>query len=390
MLIQDRKIAPPTGFALFNLGFRPFFLFAAGWAGLTMAIWGYTLTHPSELASWSSRWHGHEMLFGYALAVVAGFLLTAARNWSGVPTPQGWALAGLLALWLAPRLVLLFDAESPGPWVAALDVGFDLLLGAVLLRTLWRNPANVWIFPPLLWLLALANLAWWLALLGVWPGGRALGLMLAQWALIGIVLVMIVRVLPFFIEKRLDVSVSRRVSAPVYRLGALLYGVVLVFDLAGWSLFSALASGALAALAAWVLRCWHVPGLWRESLLWVLWLAGLWLVLGLALKALDDPAGLARHALLVGVLGLATLGMMARVALGHTGRVVYPALRGSGWIFALILAGAVLRVLVPLLWPAAYGWAVPLAAWVWASAFAGFLVLYGVMLCMPRVDGKPG
>lgn len=396
MLILDREVPPPTGFALFNLGFRPFFLAAALWAVLAMSLWGLALVIPSFAVQLNVSWHGHEMLFGYVVAVIAGFLLTAARNWSGVRTPQGAPLAAMMVLWAVPRLLMPVAPAAFLPALAVADVGFDLLLAAVLARTLWRNPANRLIFPPLLLLLALANLAWWLSALGLWPAGHDAGLALGQGVVIGVLLVMGVRVAPFFIEKRLNVPVTAQVPPRVYRTGAALYALLVFGGLLGLPWLEAALAGALALLAAWVLWRWHVPGLWRESLLWILWLAGAWLVLGLfliALGPLTDHAGLAsaaRHALLAGALGMATIGMMARVTLGHTGRAVYPAPRGMLPMFGLVSAGAVLRVLVPMLWPDALAWAAPLAALLWVLAFVLFLVVHAPMLLRPRVDGKPG
>ncbi len=389
MLIQDRNAPPPRGFALFNLGFRPFFLLAALFAAAAMALWGLGLSAalPSQP---SVAWHGHEMLFGYAVAVIAGFLLTASRNWTGVRTPQGGWLAGMAALWAVPRLGLPFQPEGGWPWLMAADLGFDLLLTAVLTRTLWRNPANLWVFPPLLLALTVGNLAWWLEALGFWSGGHGYGLVLGEGAAIGVLLVMGVRVAPFFIEKRLNVPVTARVPVGVYRAGAALYGLLVVAELAGASLAVSALAGALALLVAWVLWRWHAPGLWREPLLWMLWLAGVWLAFGLALKAFGDPLGLARHALLAGALGLATLGMMARVSLGHSGRVVYPAPRGTLAAFLLLALGALLRVIAPLVWPSSMVWAMPLSALAWALAFMAFLAVYAPMLWRPRVDGKPG
>jgi uncharacterized protein involved in response to NO len=390
MFIRDPNAPPPKGFALFNLGFRPFFFGAGLWAVLAMALWGlaFAALIPASVAS--IAWHGHEMLFGYALAVIAGFLLTAARNWSGVRTPQGWALAGLFALWLIPRVFLPWASPAMLPWLALADVGLDVFLAAILALALWRHPPNLYIFPPLFLLLAVANAAWWLAAIGLWPQGHALGLTLGQGAVLGVLLIMGVRVAPFFIEKRLNVPITARVSVWVYRIGAALYGLLVLAELLGAPWLQAFMAAALAALSAWVLWRWYAPGLWREPLLWVLWLAGGWLVLGLVLKALGDPGSVARHALLVGGVGLASLGMMARVGLGHCGYVVYPAPRGTVLAFVLLLLAALLRVVPPLVAPASLTWAVPLAALLWVLAFALFLAVYAPMLWRPRVDGKPG
>lgn len=389
MLIQDRNAPPPKGFALFNLAFRPFFFLAALFAASAMALWGLSLS-SSVSRPLTVAWHGHEMLFGYAVAVISGFLLTASRNWTGVRTPQGLALAGMAALWIVPRVAMPFMPSSGWAGLAVADLGFDLLLTAVLARTLWRNPANLWVFPPLLLALTAGNLCWWLAALGFWPDGHGLGLILGQGAAIGVLLVMGVRIAPFFIEKRLNVPVGARVPVAVYRTGAVLYGLLVVAELWVVPFAVSLLAGAMALIAAWVLWRWHAPGLWREPLLWVLWLAGAWLVVGFTLMAMGDPAGMARHALLAGALGLATLGMMARVSLGHSGRVVYPAPKGTLTAFLLLALGAVLRVILPMMWPPSTAWTAPLAALVWVLAFIVFLAVYAPMLWRPRVDGKPG
>jgi len=390
MQIMDRKASPPTGFALFNLGFRPFFLFAAVFAALAMALWGAALSAWVSLPFATVAWHGHEMLFGYAVAVMAGFLLTAARNWTGVRTPEGGLLAGMVLAWAIPRLVLPFAPSVVLPWLALADVGFDLALTLVLTRTLWSNPQNRWIFPPLLLMLTAGNLAWWLSLLGIWPLGHEYGLILGQGAALAVLLVMGVRVIPFFIEKRLHTAVVARIPVWLYRWGAALYGLMLLADMANFQVASAVLAAVFGLVVAWVLWRWYAPGLWREPLLWMLWLAGVWLVLGLGMKAVGDPLGLARHALLAGALGLATLGMMARVTLGHSGRTVYPAPRFTTLAFAMLILGAVLRVVPPLLWPGMVVWTMPLAAFAWLVAFGIFVAMYAPMLWQPRVDGKPG
>src|SRR5512140_1710001 len=98
----------PRAFALFNLGFRPFYLLASVFAALAILLWvaGYAGYLP---AAWGGDpvWHAHEMLYGYTIAVIVGFLFTAGRNWSGQPTPTGAALAALVLLWIAGRVLVL-------------------------------------------------------------------------------------------------------------------------------------------------------------------------------------------------------------------------------------------------------------------------------------------
>ncbi len=122
----------PGDFALWKLGFRPFYLMAAIFAALSIVLWicQYTGHLPGAYLA-APAWHGHEMLFGFTLAVVAGFLLTAVPNWTGKPTPTGGALAALAALWLAGRVLVL----SPFPVAAAIvDTAFPVAIAVAIAR----------------------------------------------------------------------------------------------------------------------------------------------------------------------------------------------------------------------------------------------------------------
>lgn len=155
------RLRPWAGPSLFAYGFRPFFLAAGVWAFVAMAVWLTALTAGANLPSAMppQQWHAHEMLFGFAIAAVAGFLLTAIPNWTGRLPLQGLPLAGLAGLWLAGRL-----AVATGAWIGAvpaavLDLAFPAVLLAATVREVaagrnWRNlPVVV-----ALGLLAAANL----------------------------------------------------------------------------------------------------------------------------------------------------------------------------------------------------------------------------------------
>src|SRR5688500_20097641 len=95
-------------YAVWALGFRPFFLLASAFAALSISVWAL------QFAGWlgvpylyGPIWHAHEMLFGFVLAVMVGFLLTAGRNWSNRPTLTGVPLAALAGLWIAARVLVL-------------------------------------------------------------------------------------------------------------------------------------------------------------------------------------------------------------------------------------------------------------------------------------------
>ena len=395
-LISIETLRPPpprSGFALFALGFRPFFLGAGAFAVLLMALWlaFFRGEFSPAFAPPPVQWHAHEMLFGYAGAVVAGFLLTAVRNWTGLPTPSGKPLAALFLLWLAGRLASWLPGTPPLLY-ALIDLAlFPALLIAIarpLLRA--RQPQN-YVFPLMLGLLALANLlmhAEWLGYAQSAVHGYTLALAM-------IVLMMVVmggRVIPSFTDNKLRTQ-ARRWQFVEW----LAPGLTLAVPAAMLAAPAAPITTALALTAALVhgvrLYGWYTPRYWSVPLLWILHLGYAWIALGFLLTALATlglaSPTLALHAFTAGAIGSLTLGMMARVALGHTGRMLEPA-RSVGVAFALVVLAGALRVLPPLFAPATYSAAILGSGLLWIAAFALFVFNYASLLIRPRVDGKPG
>lgn len=391
--------ARPHPFALFNLGFRPFFLLAAAFAPLSLLVWVGTQIHgwplPAGLPVAPMAWHGHEMVFGYAMAVVAGFLLTAVRNWTQLPTPRGLPLAALAGAWLGARLVMAWAPHALAA-AALLDLAFGLALVVAIARPLAR--AGQW--PQFgivakVGLLVLANGAFYAGALGWLEAGVRWGLYSGLYLILSLIFVMARRVVPFFIERGVGYSVTLRNRVWVDRLSLVLMLAFWVADVF-LAVPAAVALLALALLAVHAVRLfdWHTPGIWRKPLLWVLYVGYATAVLGFLLKGLSVWAGvspyLAVHAFAAGGIGLMTVGMMARVTLGHTGRSVQTPPRAVTAVFVLMAAAFVARVAAPLVWPAAYGVWLGLAMGLWVAAFALFLAVYAPMLVRPRIDGQPG
>jgi len=378
------------------LGFRPFFLLAGLGAAALMLVW---------LASWGGGagfqgyygplgWHSHEMLFGYATAVIAGFLLTAVRNWTGVDTLQGYALGALAALWLAARLLALLPRDwLPEYLMAVVDLAFLPLLALALARPLLQTAAkNNLLFLPLLAAMALANLLVHLEALGVaTTASRGNGLMLN----LILLLMMIVggRVIPFFTERAIPGAVARR-SPWLEWLG---FGALLSLTATEllWPRASLVAGLSLVLAVSQLLRLagWHRRRVWSIPILWILYAGYAWLVAGLLLKGLGTAGllapNLAVHALTTGGIGVLTLGMMARVALGHSGRPLESA-RLTNLAFVLINLAAAARSLGPLLLPQWYLTWVHGAGGLWILGFAIFSLVYAPILLRPRADGRPG
>lgn len=371
------KPAPPGGLAPFALGFRPFFLAAGAHAVLLMALWLPVLRGSLDLGGLSPLlWHGHEMLFGFAVAVIAGFLLTAAQNWTGLRTPSGAPLAALFLLWLAGRVGFLVPA-LPAGLVALADLSFLPVLALVLAWPILKaKQLHNYPFPLMLLALAAANALMHLEWLGR-AATASLGLHLAAYVVVAMIVVMGGRVIPSFTDNRLRTRARRwtRIErlVPLVTLGALLAALVAP-DSPVTALFAALA----AAVHAVRLAGWYTGKLWSVPLLWILHLGYAWIVLGFAL-----------HAFTAGGIGVLTLGMMARVSLGHTGRMLEPA-PPMTWAFVAINLAALIRVATPLVYPEAYAMGMAAAGLLWIAAFGLFAAIYAPILLRPRVDGKPG
>lgn len=393
LLHIDEPPAPPAKrLALFDLGFRPFYLAASVFAALSIPLWALQfsgwLAHP-YLAG--PVWHAHEMVFGFTLAVIVGFLFTAGRNWSNQPTPTGGLLAALAGLWLAGRVLVL----TPFATAAALvNVAFPLAAAVALAIPFARsrNRRNHF-FVGLLLLLGVAAGLVHASQRGVAGLPAGLPLQAALDVVLFILAVMGGRVIPMFTNNGVYGASARRLpwverlslGSVLLLLGADVVGV------AGWPL----AVPALAAFAVHLVRwlLWQPWRTWQVPLVGVLHLAYAWIPLHLALRAAAGlglvPASIATHALTVGAVGGLIIGMMTRTAKGHTARPLL-ADRVDITAYGLVAASAFVRVGLPLASPSQTVNAVLASALLWSAGFALYAVRYAPMLCLPRLDGRPG
>lgn len=385
-----------NGMTFFALGFRPFFLFAGFAAVVLLGLWLliYRGLLPAPTYYGALAWHGHEMLFGYTVAVVAGFLLTAAKNWTGIQTPRYRPLAALALLWLLGRVLPLLGGGVPGWLIALVDVSFLPLLALGLAIPLFKSrQANNIPFVFVLLALAVANALFHLELLGWTVHTLQAGIRLAVDLIVLLLAVMGGRVIPFFIERGLPGV--KNYSWPW--LEKLAIGAVVLFVLGDLFFPADTVTIAITFVAAAIhlvrVAGWYHHRLWTVSLLWVLFVGYSWVGLGLLLHGLAAAGVLnpmpALHAFTVGAIGVLTLGMMARVAIGHTGRMMqaHPVM---GWAFALVAAAAIVRVILPILFPALYLRWIDIAGLLWLMAFIPFVVIYYPLLTKPRVDGREG
>ncbi len=386
--------------ALFAYGFRPQFLLAGLAALLLIPAWALSIAWGVPLGSaWPpTLWHAHEMLFGFVICAVAGFLLTAVPSWTGQKGFAGAPLVVLSVLWLSARIMIASSAHWPAVLTAAVDLAFLPSLAALVARPLLRSRNRNTPLLLVLGLLWLTNLVFHLALL-------ARNAPLALHALligIDLMLVMVTviggRIVPAFTAAALrplgladGVSSSPALTAAaVAGMAAVTVGDVFVPD----SRLAGVIAAAVALIQAWRFAQWGALRTLHQPLVWILHAAYLWLPVGLALKAVALLTGAAfsafwLHALTMGTLATMIVAVMTRAALGHTGRplAAHPVTVAS---YLLLLGAVLVRVFGLAALRVDYPLVIAGAALLWTAAFLLFLVVYAPILLSPRVDGKPG
>ncbi|MBR9970491.1 NnrS family protein [Magnetospirillum sulfuroxidans] len=398
--LQEPVYRGHSGPVFFAGGFRPFFLFTALQAFLSLPLWlavyvgGVSLDLPFAAA----LWHGHEMVFGFAGAAIAGFLLTAVPNWTNSHHISGKPLMLLFFLWLAGRLAFTLSGFLPAVLVALVDLSFLPLLAMMMARPLlsagkWRNIA----FLPILALFTLANLSVHLHILfglgdgmtGVYAG---LTMVLTMIAIVG------GRIIPSFTQNWLRMQGHAIEVTPLAWLekggavGSVVVGMVLAMA-APTSILAGIVLLLAASIHALRLGRWHGAKTAKSPILWVLHVGYGWLVLGLALLGSSSffpalPMSAALHALTAGCVGTMIMAVMSRAALGHSGRqlLVSPLIVVA---YVLLSLGALLRVVAPILSDAQMA-LTHAGGSLWALAWGLFVWVYFPILTRPRADGRPG
>lgn len=376
------------GFALWALGFRPFYLLASVHAAISIFLWGM------QVAGWfpyaylqGPTWHAHEMLFGFVLPVIVGFLLTAGQSWTGRKTLNGYPLMLLVLLWLLARVLVL----TPWGWAAAVaNVAFPWVAAAALAVPFLKSGVRRnYFFPVLLGLLGVASLGVHASSLGLVMLPGWVGMQLALDIVLFIMVVMAGRIIPPFTSNGVPATKPQRLPW----LEKLAPGLILVLLVADVLRLQG-ASMAIVLIAATLVHGWRLS-MWQSfktigtPLVWVLHLAYAWIVLHLVLRALQEIGALglpvATHALTAGAMGTLIIGMMTRTARGHTGRP----LKADNFdvaCYLLVSAGAVVRVFVPLLMPVWFLNTVLVSAMLWSMAFALYAIRYWPVLTRARLD----
>lgn len=411
--IQNTAKRPTSPHPILNLGFRVFFLGAAVFSILTMSLWLLIVQGiaPFQGVMNPMFWHGHEMIFGYALAVIAGFLLTAVKTWTGQQMPYGVKLFWVFLPWLLARLLWLgmHTTPSQGMLMAAfvLDVLFWGLVSASVMRAVWiaRQMRQMGIIAKLM-LLMMAQVLFYVGVLSAETNLQQMALYLALYLVIGVVFTIARRVLPFFISKGIGVNSDGTPNGIIIEpKNSLILDRLNLLALLGFVVMDVFVKSpkiaAIFALLCFIvntlrLKNWYHQGIWQKPLLWslVLAFAGMtvsWLIFALApwMNTAVAWHSLGLHGLALFGIGLMTVSMMARVSLGHTGRSIYQPPKMVGVIFVLMIGAALCRVLLPMLGGDYLVW-IMLSQLAWIMSFVLFCVSYAGILLRPRTDGLFG
>ena len=376
----------------FKMAFRPFFLLAPISALVLLMLW------VSHYAGWfltTNYWqgfsgHSHEMVYGYATAVVAGFLLTAARTWTGLDTLKGTPLMLLVMLWIAGRVLPWIDI--PKEIIAIVDLAFlPIVLLALAIPIIKVGQKKNFIFLPILTFLWIGNLLMHLQQLGITDFGAHIGIYLGLDLIILLIVTMGGRVIPMFTGNGIGERIER---TPRLDIAAIL--TTLLYVIAHQVNFQ----GPLLIMACWLALVvhsvrvwyWYHPKIWSKPLVWILHVSYYWIVLGFGLMA-GAAMGywslfIALHAFTVGGISGMILAMISRVSLGHTGRALEPP-KLVVVSFLLIPLASLIRVIVPLFSPSLYTATVILSGIFWALGMLLFVISYFGILIKPRADGLP-
>ncbi len=392
------KDSPSNCPVILQTGFRIFFIGAAAYTVISMAFWFlfYVAGGNIFVAMPLTVWHGHEMIFGFSMAVVAGFLLTAVSNWTGLPTLNGWKLLVLFLFWASARIFAFMPSPFPLWPMASCDILFFIFLTISVMRPIiivkqWKQSA---VFSKL-FLIFLSGIAFYWAIFNQDSKNEHKALLFAVYMLVSLILTISRRVLPFFIERGVGYSVTLR-NSTILDISSLLllisFSIIDVF----FHIPFLVAGLCVMLVVVHIMRLlgWYTSGIWKVPLLWILFVGYTFLIIGFIFKALavfnyqlNDSA---LHAFTAGGIGIFTLGMMTRVSWGHTGRNIADAPSSLPIIFIPLITSTCIRVFFPILDESKYIVWMGVSQILWMIAFGLYLFFYFRILVSPRPDTKWG
>ncbi len=375
-------------------GFRPFFFLAGLYSVINLLIWSgfYAgMITPPEVFLDAVSWHAHEMIYGFSIAVIAGFLLTAVANWTGGAPARQMHLAALCALWILGRVVMNVDFGLPLYMVVAVEGTFIPALAISLAIPLFKswNKRN-FVFLILLFTLFACDMAFLMS-------EERVTLYIAVMVIITMISLVGGRIIPAFTVAALRRKGEEAFQIPQNKLDILALLSLVVITL---SLLFLGTQGSVLAIAAFAsvvihglrMRYYHTRRILNDPMAWILHAGYVWVIIGLflmGLSALDLVLfSTALHALTAGAIGSMTLGMMCRVSLGHTGRNLHAG-RLTAFMFYTIQLAASVRVFGVMAWPVYSNELIVFSSALWAGCFGLYIAIYASMLMRARPDGRP-
>ncbi len=375
-------------------GFRPCFLLGALYSMISLLIWGGfyagVVTPPLFMIDPVS-WHAHEMIYGYTMAIVAGFLLTAVANWTDSTPVSGLHLLGLCLLWLAGRVVMNFDLGFPKVAFLVFEGAFILALAFSLSLPLFKTwDKRNFVFLVLLSILFACDMAFLIT------KERTL-LYVAVMIIITMISLIGGRIIPAFTVDALEERGEEAHETPQGKLDvlAILSLVLIILALVFAKQEEAILAGTAflsTIIHALRLRRYHTRRILDDPMVWILHVGYGWVILGLFLTGVSAlgflPFSIALHAFTAGAIGSMTLGMMCRVTLGHTGRNKI-ATNLTILSFLLMQCAAFMRVFGLMIAPDySIEWIIG-SSTLWILCFVLYIMIYAPMLWKPDLVEVP-
>ncbi|MGH7890742.1 MAG: NnrS family protein [Thermodesulfobacteriota bacterium] len=388
-----------NNFSIFESAYRPFFILATVSSLFYMTLWTalYTLKLRLNFENISpTMWHAHEMLFGYAIAVITGFMLTIEKYRFGAFISKKSALIILIILWILARVFISLTLITDISWKtgAVLDCLFILILtiriSYPVIRGKDREKTGL---AAHMALITISNVVFYLGVLGLLPDGQRWGVYSALFLVVSTILLMGRKMIPLFIRNGLDFKFEPRNWRVIDILSVFFFVSFFFSELffASGKLVSII-SGRLALIYSVRLYGWYSSKIWKKPMLWVLFVAYAWIAIGFGLKFLslyfNIPELPALHSFTYGGIGIMTVGFMSRVTLGHTGRNVFAPPKIVFWIFTVLLAGAIVRVFLPIIDSGNYLIWIAISQILWILSFLIFAIVFLPMLWKPSIEKK--
>lgn len=381
-------------FPLWQIGFRPFFLFGMVSGVISLSIWVLSFTTSYQnIFDINSNWHAHEMIFGFVAAIIIGFLFTASQNWAGKRGIHGLPLIFVLGVWFLGRAVFLIP-NIPVLAISLLDLAFLPIAGGLLGSFLWKaNQKKNLIFLVLILFIWLGNILYHGDLLGYLPGMARKSLYFTSHIIVTMIIVLSGRIIPFF--SRAAIPEYFKASYAPLDFACILSSILFAFSfwVDEYSLYTTIFSFFACFINLIRFLFWLDSKIIRVPILFILYVGYFWMILGFFLNGLASltilQSSTALHVLTIGTISMMIIGMISRVSLGHTGRQITasPLIIFS---YLLMFLGGAVRLFGQFIMGPSYRDTILISGVFWVLSLLVLLIVFTPILLKKRADGRPG